>query len=127
VETRLANGESLDAGRGRANYGKLMERLLLFRQRGLSFVPHLMKYAEEQLTALASDGSLRRNSFRVAVLGDTSGSMEVAINTKKKGPYCLSASTPSYISSTTLSFLHPSTQPPPPTCSKSPRVCPPRA
>mmetsp|Transcript_18983 Transcript_18983/g.55222 ORF Transcript_18983/g.55222 Transcript_18983/m.55222 type:complete len:627 (-) Transcript_18983:336-2216(-) len=81
VEARLAGGEGLDAGRGRANYGKLMERLLLFRRKNLAFVPHLMKYAEEQLQTLAADETFQRDAFRVAVLGDASGSMEVAINT----------------------------------------------
>ena len=100
VEARLSSGESLDAGRGRTNFGKLMERLILFRSRRLKFVPALMKYAESKLLALkaesapvaaakiegggqkeAAASSSRATGGRVAVLGDASGSMEVAINT----------------------------------------------
>lgn len=78
VHERLAKGESLEAGRGRTNYGKLMERLILFRNKGLSFVPQLMTYAEDKLAALATSVG---SGKKVAVLGDASGSMEVAINT----------------------------------------------
>lgn len=110
IHHRLASGESLEAGRGRANFGKLMERLILFRNRGLKFVPALMRYADHQLAVIMAGGavvgagtSTAGNSTagaaeepevavavaaanagatgRVAVLGDASGSMEVAINT----------------------------------------------
>lgn len=59
VTERLARGESVDAGRGRANYGKLMERLLFFKREELSFAPLLMTYAEQRLTALAEDHAQR--------------------------------------------------------------------
>jgi len=82
VHARLAESESLDAGRGRTNYGKLMERLLYFRTRNLSFTPLLMRYAEDRLKVLAADArATGEGARRVAVLGDASGSMEVAINT----------------------------------------------
>mmetsp|Transcript_8830 Transcript_8830/g.15867 ORF Transcript_8830/g.15867 Transcript_8830/m.15867 type:complete len:571 (-) Transcript_8830:55-1767(-) len=111
VHHRLASGESLEAGRGRANFGKLMERLILFRNRGLKFAPALMRYADDQLGVImaaggaagctvdskavvsnssANEGAAEEGAVvavstpavgRVAVLGDASGSMEVAINT----------------------------------------------
>lgn len=106
IHHRLASGESLEAGRGRANFGKLMERLILFRNRGLKFVPLLMRYADDQLAVIMAGGAVMSNggsstsgaaeepkiaiastaanagaTKRVAVLGDASGSMEVAINT----------------------------------------------
>ena len=98
VDERLRSGESLDAGRGRTNFGKLMERLILFRSRNLKFVPALMTYAEEKLRSMKKEASRgeedptqavsaavspkkENKGGRVAVLGDASGSMEVAINT----------------------------------------------
>ena len=92
-----------------------MERLILFSNRGLKFVPALLRYADDQLAVIMAGGraaaaanstavnsnSTAANSAgkaaaepvavavaaagghggRVAVLGDASGSMEVAINT----------------------------------------------
>ncbi|ETO15214.1 hypothetical protein RFI_22150, partial [Reticulomyxa filosa] len=60
----------------RSNYGKIMERLLSFRQQKFSFVDTLIIHAEKLLKSLRVPKSA---NLRCAVLGDASGSMEVAI------------------------------------------------
>lgn len=77
VHARLLRGEEIvTAGRSRSNYGKLMERLLTFRSQKRSFVDLLLTHAQQKLDEI----HIPSNS-RVCVLGDASGSMEVAINT----------------------------------------------
>ncbi|ETO34611.1 hypothetical protein RFI_02478, partial [Reticulomyxa filosa] len=60
----------------RSNYGKIMERLLSFRQQKFSFADTLIPHAEKLLKSLRVPKSA---NLRCAVLGDASGSMEVAI------------------------------------------------
>lgn len=72
---RLQDDDIFDPNHPRSNYGKLMERVLTFRDQKRSFVPHLMKHAEHRLSEII----LPDNGISVAVLGDKSGSMEVAI------------------------------------------------
>jgi len=78
INERLTAGEKIEAVHARANYGKLMERLLLFRERGVKFVDKLLPYAERQLKEISVP---RADDMRIAVMGDASGSMEVAIKT----------------------------------------------
>lgn len=80
---RLRNGEGVDAVRDRSGFAKLMERLLLFRARRAPFADLLVPVAESRLADLVR--SHRRaagaHNPRVAVIGDASGSMEVAVQT----------------------------------------------
>ena len=117
IDARLASGESLTGNAAANNFGKLLERLLLFRRLGVSFWHRLMPHAGELLEQLqaqstaalsgrvaplqrlaavalanagAAAGSLAvpeavahsalTGGLRVAVLGDASSSMQVAIN-----------------------------------------------
>jgi hypothetical protein len=76
--TRLASGEALESARYSLNFGKVMERLLAFTERGhASLQKHLLPVAEAKLSATV----FPPNDVRVAVLGDASGSMEVAVKT----------------------------------------------
>ena len=80
VMARLGQGDvDLSQGQYDINFGKLMERYLEFTSRGYAFASLLAPFAEQQLTALAAASPKR--GLRVAVLGDASGSMEVAIRT----------------------------------------------
>ena len=74
---RLESGESVDSMRYSLNFGKLMERLLTFTERGWPFAAHLLPIAEARLASVV----FPPNDVRVAVLGDASGSMEVAVKT----------------------------------------------
>jgi len=81
VQARLDSGESIDAGRGRSSYGKLMDRVLFFQKLGVSFVPQLLDYAENKLRQLCDETKVHSENNQIVVFGDASGSMEVAINT----------------------------------------------
>lgn len=74
VQTRLEAGEEPIGPR--ANYGMLVERLMTFKRKGLSWVDYLMPIAEKRLHTL----TLSLES-PVAVFGDSSSSMDVAIRT----------------------------------------------
>jgi len=80
VAARLAAGEPIAAsGRERSSYGKLMERLLTFRKLGLADITsHIEAYADRRMAGIRLAGA---DKARVAVLGDCSASMEVAIET----------------------------------------------
>jgi hypothetical protein len=76
IRRRLENGEKIELG-----YGKLMERLLLFKSLSsvnntASLFSLIVPIAEQQLKNFKST-----IASPVAVLGDASGSMEVAIKT----------------------------------------------
>lgn len=76
IRRRLENGEKIELG-----YGKLMERLLMFKSlksvgNSASLFSLIIPIAEEQLKNFKSTVA-----SPVAVLGDASGSMEVAIKT----------------------------------------------
>ena len=75
LKARLEAGEGFTdiTGRDRANFGKLMERLLLFRKR--SFGKLLVPYAQKLLSELVI-----KTNKKVAVFGDASASMQVAVN-----------------------------------------------
>eukprot|EP01083_Nonionella_stella_P195105 718989_1 len=80
VRRRLQAGEPLHSGDTAVyelNYGKLMERCLFFREREVPFADDLLPYAEEKLKQIMMKKT--RNEVKVAVFGDASGSMEVAI------------------------------------------------
>jgi hypothetical protein len=97
IAQRLSLATELQALRDRSSFGKLMERLLVFRERGVPFAKLLLPFAESRLAEAAAvgrpagagadvkDGAAAaapapaRRSLSVAVLGDASGSMEVAI------------------------------------------------
>eukprot|EP01083_Nonionella_stella_P237588 833339_1 len=86
----------------RSNYGKLMERILLFRQEKYKFVPFLTQHAQLRLSKVKFDELNDKNSFiRCAVLGDASGSMEVAIKSS-----CIIASLLSVALSADLKFFN---------------------
>lgn len=76
VGKRLASGEAfLDAtGKGRDSFGKLLQQLLALRKRNASFAPLLQTHVEAQL-----QGIRLQSSKQVAVLGDASSSMQVAV------------------------------------------------
>jgi len=65
----------LENGRQSTAYGKLMERMLFFREKKTSFAPLMLPFAEERLR----ESKLTGSGIRVVVAGDASGSMEVAI------------------------------------------------
>jgi len=79
VHDRILKGESfLGQGEGAnysINYGKLMERLLLFKKMGLSFFKLLLPIAAAQLESIVIP-----TKARVAVMGDKSASMQVAVD-----------------------------------------------
>jgi hypothetical protein len=76
VTERLRAGEEIKPVHSRANYGKLMERLLLFRERRLAFCDMIVPHAQRLLEGIRAPPV---DTIRVAVLGDASGSMEVAV------------------------------------------------
>eukprot|EP00483_Globobulimina_turgida_P001484 UN01486 len=86
----------------RSNYGKLMERILSFREQKYKFVPYLTSHAQLRLQKVKFDELNDENSFiRCAVLGDASGSMEVAIKSS-----CIIASLLSVALSADLKFFN---------------------
>lgn len=74
VHKRLEAKEPLEGNYSGA-YGKLMERLLSFREQKRSFSELLLPYAEKRLLDCKLTGSGRK----IVIAGDASGSMEVAI------------------------------------------------
>eukprot|EP00485_Elphidium_margaritaceum_P010995 CAMPEP_0202698592 /NCGR_PEP_ID=MMETSP1385-20130828/11867_1 /ASSEMBLY_ACC=CAM_ASM_000861 /TAXON_ID=933848 /ORGANISM="Elphidium margaritaceum" /LENGTH=839 /DNA_ID=CAMNT_0049355345 /DNA_START=73 /DNA_END=2592 /DNA_ORIENTATION=+ len=101
--------ESFEQGRAifsadspRSNYGKLMERILSFREQKYKFVPHLISHAQLRLSNVRIEElSDEESCVRCAVLGDASGSMEVAIRSS-----CIIASLLSVALSADLKFFH---------------------
>jgi len=67
--------KALKAGRQNTAYGKLMERMLFFRESKTAFAPQLLPHAESML----KEHKLNASGLRLVVAGDASGSMEVAI------------------------------------------------
>jgi len=81
LEGRIRSGEALSVegdGRRQHNFGKLMERLLLLLRRKASFAPLLLPRAEQMLREAMP--ACRGKGKKVAVLGDASASMQVAID-----------------------------------------------
>ncbi len=77
---RLAQpGADLNEGQYDISFGKLMERFMVFRSMGASFAPLLATRAEAALSSLVKHHP--KTGLRVAILGDASGSMEVAVRT----------------------------------------------
>ncbi|CAG8626801.1 9746_t:CDS:2, partial [Ambispora gerdemannii] len=76
IATRLNDREPLISVHGRSNYSKLMERILTFRKMQSSFVDQLISYADEKLSVIQIPES---EQHRVAVFGDCSASMDVAV------------------------------------------------
>jgi hypothetical protein len=74
---RIAAGEEILGSR--CNYGKLMERILYFRQEARDLANNCLPAAEKMLRTLQSNTKCTTSDIRLAVLGDASGSMEVAI------------------------------------------------
>ena len=69
----------LSDGQYDISFGKLMERFMVFRTMGASFAPLLAGRAESALQSLVAHHP--GTGLRVAILGDASGSMEVAVRT----------------------------------------------
>lgn len=71
------------AAGARVSYGKLLERLIGFREKGVKFAELLLPQAEKQLAVIKRAHALgkgqQESAISVAVLGDSSGSMQVAI------------------------------------------------
>jgi len=103
LQTALERNEEIfKDDSARSNYGKLMERILSFRDRELKFVPDLIRHAQRRLESVAFDRLNDGNSFlQCAVLGDASGSMEVAIRSS-----CIIASLLSVALSADLRFFN---------------------
>eukprot|EP01083_Nonionella_stella_P226394 804050_1 len=63
-------------------YGKLMERLLKFLEEKQRFAPLLIYHIEQRLWSIPRISNIDRyHEYRVAIFGDASSSMEVAIKT----------------------------------------------
>lgn len=69
----------LSEGQYDISFGKLMERYMVFQGMGASFAPLLASRAEAALGSLVQHHPT--TGLRVAILGDASGSMEVAVRT----------------------------------------------
>eukprot|EP00742_Colponemidia_sp_Colp-10_P009398 GILJ01010245.1.p1 GENE.GILJ01010245.1~~GILJ01010245.1.p1 ORF type:complete len:871 (-),score=160.71 GILJ01010245.1:110-2722(-) len=74
LRDRLAHG-SLSTASARANYSKLMERLLFFREKKYLFADQLMPVVESKL----EDMIVPASNMKSVVMGDASGSMQMAI------------------------------------------------
>ncbi|KAJ3014541.1 UNVERIFIED_CONTAM: hypothetical protein HDU68_000232 [Siphonaria sp. JEL0065] len=74
---RLRKGEFVASGKGRVNYPKLMERIMLLEKRKSKCVKYLMEFASGMLSNI----TFPENNLRVAVFGDCSASMDVAVDT----------------------------------------------
>eukprot|EP00743_Colponemidia_sp_Colp-15_P008364 GILK01009085.1.p1 GENE.GILK01009085.1~~GILK01009085.1.p1 ORF type:complete len:867 (-),score=139.86 GILK01009085.1:66-2666(-) len=74
LRDRLSNG-SLSTASARSNYSKLMERLLFFREKKYLFADQLMPVVESKL----EDMIVPVSSMKSVVMGDASGSMQMAI------------------------------------------------
>lgn len=75
VSQRLVEAEEIEGLRNHSNFGKLMERLLTFLDMKVGFAKLLLPYCQKRLDAV----KLPRTDLKIAILGDASGSMEVAI------------------------------------------------
>jgi hypothetical protein len=91
IVRRLEEGE-----RPSFSYGKLMERLLHFKRNNLPFVSYLIPIAEKVLHSMTLP-----LEPPVVVIGDASGSMEVAIRTAT-----IIASLLTVLSNAELRFFH---------------------
>eukprot|EP00743_Colponemidia_sp_Colp-15_P003341 GILK01003609.1.p1 GENE.GILK01003609.1~~GILK01003609.1.p1 ORF type:complete len:684 (+),score=128.00 GILK01003609.1:98-2149(+) len=80
IKKRLEDGETLRANTSgsttRASYAKLMERLLYFRRRNLCFCDALLPIVRSKLEDITAPPT----SMKSVVMGDASGSMQMAIN-----------------------------------------------
>eukprot|EP01028_Stygiella_incarcerata_P006690 TRINITY_DN2722_c0_g1_i1.p1 TRINITY_DN2722_c0_g1~~TRINITY_DN2722_c0_g1_i1.p1 ORF type:complete len:686 (+),score=199.61 TRINITY_DN2722_c0_g1_i1:153-2210(+) len=74
-ERICVNKEPLISVQGRSNYGKLMERTLLMNKQRAKFLHGMVKYANERL----QDVRVPLGGIRLAILGDASASMHVAV------------------------------------------------
>ena len=63
----------------RSSYGKLMERLLLFKESKKKFVSSIQPYAEKRLNDINDKFKQYSENLKVAILGDASSSMDIAI------------------------------------------------
>ena len=75
IARRVAEGERIEGSR--CNYGKLMERILYFRDEAASLASLFLPTAESMLEGLQKKTSSNTGDIRLAVLGDASGFMEV--------------------------------------------------
>eukprot|EP01084_Bolivina_argentea_P003116 5818_1 len=74
----------IDDGSNKSNYGKLMERLLKFLEERRKFAPLLIEHVQLKLYTIPRIIDVFRDKkyeFRVAIFGDASASMNVAIKT----------------------------------------------
>ena len=80
-EDYISNNLVFNPNSARSNYGKLMDRILKFKQKKLSFVEYLIPFAEQALDTIKyfNNNNNNNKTLNVAVLGDASGSMDVAI------------------------------------------------
>jgi len=75
LSERLKEKDVFNPNHPRSNYGKLMERILTLREKKIPIFQDLIPHAKQRLQEIVMPNSF----IRVAVLGDKSGSMDVAI------------------------------------------------
>jgi len=76
IHERLKQTDVFDPTHARSNYGKLMERLLTFLEQKKCFAAEMIPHAQNRLSDIVANDC---KGMRVAVLGDKSGSMSVAV------------------------------------------------
>ncbi|KAI9343152.1 hypothetical protein BDR26DRAFT_1006400 [Obelidium mucronatum] len=75
--SRLERGEFVASSKSRVNYPKLMERIMLLERRQSKCTKYLMEFA----TGMLQEITFPENKLKVAVFGDCSSSMDVAVDT----------------------------------------------
>lgn len=76
LKNALKNNEIIfNTNSQRSNYGKLMDKLLTFREKKYKFTEYLIPFAEKQLNKIL----IKNNNLKCVIFGDASGSMEIAI------------------------------------------------
>ena len=86
IEQRLAAGEDLSGKASANHFGKLVERLLLFRRLGVAFWPHLLPHAERLLEGLKAKRKAQGEDGRVSSLQQLAAEAAEAAGTLKHAP-----------------------------------------
>jgi hypothetical protein len=110
----LESGEQIEAIRARSNYGKLMQHLFEFHNRGYPFAHHLMPHANDRLNALIAEWPAMCGGLappKTVVMGDASSSMTVAIQSATIIGALLAACTGAELEFFNHGVIHPPKQP----------------